>query len=149
MPRDIPCEITESNLFSEVAALLDVEHLADVDESDAPWPLRGVLFGPCRRPMVCVPVQLEAGGPVKNVICVVDPNEPVTRLSRAALSRFLPGAPPAAARARLNGVACVPWRIEPGRPDVTVLGADFLAAARAILCLDYVTQTVTIEAVDR
>lgn len=142
-------DLHEAVLYNQAAALLGVQYLGDAADGFGAWPAHGIVFGPFKRNLLSLPTQLGSTGPVKNVIFLVDPDEPTTQLSAAAFASLLGTArvPPAAAHARINGCPCQVRLRSPAcsRPDVSVLGSDFMSSVGVQLLVDYKEQTVTLQ----
>ena len=137
-------DLTESNLVNEASELLGVTHLSDA-QGPVPFPVTGMLYGPCRRPLVCLPTALK-GGTYKNIIYMVHSGAPVTELSSRAFEVLGSEVTPAAAYAMVNGqrlpvLLCTPTGDHPGIP---VLGADSMSKMGLELRIDYVEDTVTL-----
>eukprot|EP00798_Chlamydomonas_sp_ICE-L_P020469 gene20469-27258_t len=140
-------DLKEINLWEEASGLLEVEYLSTAVPVvvGGEWPVHGVLYGPCKRPLVCLPTQLRPNLPCINVFYLVDTGAPTCELSPAAFSALGADAgPPRATRATINGVHChVHLCAQDGNhPDIPVLGADFLTMMGAVL-------TVTLQAQHR
>jgi len=141
--RDEPAGTTPPSELAEASALLDAEHLSDAAGGPATWPVSGILYGPCKRPLVCLPTALGAGA-FKNVIYLVDPGAPTTELSPHVFGALGAGAAPAAALANING-ARSHARLNT-QDDTPVLGADYMSNLHLTLHLDYKSNTVTLDA---
>ena len=124
-------DLKELNLYGEASGLLEVEYLSKADPfvEGGVWPVDGVLWGPCKRPLLCLPTQLRKSMPCKNVFYLVDTGAPMSELSPTAFSALGSEAvPPRATRGVINGVSChVQLCAQDGNhPDIPVLGADYL-----------------------
>ena len=139
-------DLTEATLLHEASDLLGVRHLSDA-AGPVQYPVTGVLYGPCRRPLVCLPTALGAHT-YKNIIYLVSTGAPLTELSPHAFE-VLGGAAeaaPSAAHASINGqrhqvLLCAPNGNHTGVP---VLGADGMAALGLKLHINYKAATVTL-----
>lgn len=148
-----PYDVEESDILNECSALLSVRHCSHAAGPVA-WPTTGVLYGPYKRPVVCLPVALDSGS-FKNVVFLVDTGAAVTELTFHAYASLclLPladaGVPPAA-RANINGRR-VNLHVRPAaaavgsRLDIPVLGADALAALGVELRINYASGVVTLQ----
>lgn len=140
-------DLKEPQLRREVSALLGKTYLGDATQAVVPWAsLLGILYGPCFRPMICLPTAV-GDLPAKNVIFLVDTGAPITELSPAAFEALGFGdTTPAAAHVSINGQRAKAQLCDPrgNHPDIPVLGADFLARVRARLTVDYDMHTVAL-----
>eukprot|EP00798_Chlamydomonas_sp_ICE-L_P001287 gene1287-32636_t len=137
------------NLQEEASGLLEVEYLSTAVpvEVGGEWPVHGVLYGPCKRPLVCLPTQLRNNSPCVKVFYLLDTGANVCELGPTAFSALGAGAvPPRATLATVNGVHChVNLCAQDGNhPDIPVLGADFLTMMSAVLTVDYKLSTVSL-----
>eukprot|EP00798_Chlamydomonas_sp_ICE-L_P003644 gene3644-13723_t len=142
-------DLKEINLREEASGLLEVEYLSKSVPLvvGGEWPVHGVLYGPCKRPLVCLPTQLRWNSPCINVFYLVDTGAPSCELSPAAFSALSADTvPPRATRATINGVHChVHLCARDGNhPDIPVLGADFLTMMCAVLTVNYKLSTVSL-----
>lgn len=140
-------DLSEGNLLCEASEYLNVRHLSDADRL-RPWPLTGSLYGPCKRPLVCLPTAIGGRG-FKSIIFLVDTGAPITELSPRAIEALLGGAAqaiPASTTANLNGHLHQIYLCAPAgnHPDIPVLGGDAMAALGLELRINYVTSKVTL-----
>ena len=124
-----------------------MKHLSDA-AGPVPWPLRGWLYGPCKRPLVALPTAIGKHS-FKNVIFLVDTGAPITELSPHAFEALLGGVAesiPTSTAAKLNGQRHQVYLCAPAgnHPDIPVLGADAMAALGLELRVNYVTGAVTL-----
>jgi hypothetical protein len=142
-------DLVEVNMLEEASDMLEVQHLSTAAQpvTDGVWPVQGVLYGPCQRPLVCLPTQLRAGMPCKSIVFMVDTCAPFSELSPAAFSALGSGTvPPRATRGIVNGVHCkLQLCAQNGNhPDIPVLGADYLTVMGGLLTINYKLNTVSI-----
>ena len=145
-------DLREANLLEEASDLLGVKHLSPAAPpvAEGMWPVQGVLYGPCQRPLVCLPTQLRPDTPCKNIIFLVDTGAPCSELSPAAFSALLGSdaePPPRATRGIVNGVHHCELRLcaqDGNHPDIPVIGTDYLSLMGGLLTIDYRLHTVTI-----
>eukprot|EP00798_Chlamydomonas_sp_ICE-L_P002315 gene2315-8605_t len=142
-------DLKELNLYQQASGLLDVKYLSATPavEEGGVWPVEGVLWGPCKRPLVCLPTQLRASMPCVNVIYLVDTGAPMCELSPTAFSALGSDVvPPQATRGFINGVRChVQLCAQDGNhPDIPVLGADYLTSIGAVVSVDYRQGTISL-----
>lgn len=139
-------DLKEANLKLELSDLLEVQYLSTATEDGICWPLRGLLFGPCKRPIVCVPTRLRNKA-LKNVFYLVDTGAPKTELSPHAFLELGSESTPGAAHAVINGFNCQVRLCDPtgNHPDIPVLGADYMFTAGIILTINYKDQTFTLD----
>jgi hypothetical protein len=140
-------DLTEATLQTVLSALLEVDYLTTAHQ-DGCWPATGVLYGPCKRPVVCLPTRL-GDRQLKNVFYLVDTGAPETELSARAFVELGADTPPSAARVVINGCHSFARRCSPdgNHPDIPVLGADFMNQQGLVLTVDYVAQIVSLEPV--
>jgi hypothetical protein len=138
-------DLKEANLIRELSAFLEVEYLSAAKQ-DSIWPVEGVLYGPCKRPIVCLPTKLR-NKPPKNIFYLVDTGAPITELSPRAFMELGSESTPAGARAFINGSKCLVQLCDPtgNHPDIPLLGADYMTQEGIILTVNYKTQTVTLD----
>lgn len=146
-PYDIMQDIDEIKLREEISDLLEVEYLTAATQAVV-VPVYGVLYGPCRHPIVCLPTQMHNSTSCVNIFYMVDTGSHDCVLSPVAFSAL--GAsttteaerPPCAKRMIINGVHCnVRLCAEGGIPK---LGTDFLTLIGATVIVDYRLSTVSI-----
>jgi hypothetical protein len=142
-------DLTEDNLFREAFDLLGVKHLSNADGT-VPWPVKGILYGPCLRPLIALPTAI-GNRTHKNVVYLVDTGAPITELSPKTFEALC--APeslsiPSAAYASINGTRQQVFLCDPSgnHADLPVLGADTMRAQHMKLCIDYEAGTVTLSA---
>jgi len=138
-------DLKEANLSRELSAFLEVEYLSAASQ-DTSWPVSGVLYGPCKRPIVCMPTKIRDKTPV-NIFYLVDTSSPITKLSPRAFLELGSESTPVGAQAMINDVKCFVQLCDPAGsyPDIPVLGADYMSHEGILLTIDYNTQTVTLE----
>eukprot|EP00955_Chlamydomonas_euryale_P041876 352149-Chlamydomonas_euryale.AAC.15 len=137
-------DLTEDDLQSQLSDLLEVKYLEVAHEPTA-WPVRGVLFGPCKRPVVCLPTKLRRT--LINVFYLVDTGAHTTELSPSAFSALGSESIPSAAYAVINGFKnqvrlCSPTG---NHPEIPMLGADFMTEAGIVLTVNYKDKTCSLD----
>jgi hypothetical protein len=138
-------DLTHANLVFEASDLLGIKHLSDASGT-VQFPVSGILYGPCNRPLLCLPTAI-GSRPLKNIIYLVDTGSPITELSPQAFMAL--GATqhvPSAAYAHINGVRHQVTLCEPrgNHPDIPVLGADAMVALGLELRINYRTKEVAL-----
>ncbi|GIL92452.1 hypothetical protein Vretimale_6436 [Volvox reticuliferus] len=146
-PYDIT-SLKEANLYAEVSDLLGKRYLSEADNIGVQQEVEGILWGPARRPLVCLPVQLHSGKPI-NVFLLVDTVAPVTQLSPSVFNALGSDSIPSAAIVNLAGfrhthVLLCDQGEHSNHKDIPILGADFLTENRCLLEVDYLLKTVRI-----
>lgn len=133
---------SEVELLSNASALLDVQHLSEA-AGPVTWPVRGILYGPCKRPLVCLPTALgTTTSTFRNIIYLVDSCAPTTELDPYAFGAFGDEAVTFAAHANINGMRC---HVRRGARDIPVLGADYMSHCNLSVLVDYKANTVTLD----
>lgn len=138
-------DLTHANLISEASDLLGIKHLSDA-QGTVQFPVPGILYGPCSRPLVCLPTAI-GSRPPKNIIYLVGTGAPITDLSpHAFVALGATEAVPSAAFATINGVRHQVKLCEPrgNHPDIPVLGADAMTALGLELRINYGTREVAL-----
>lgn len=135
-------KVTETTLklLSEASALLDVKYLEDAS-GPVEWPVHGILYGPYKYPLICLPTASSVDGAFRNIIYLVNPCAIKTELEPIAFcSLFDEKAMSFAAHADINGTQC---HVHNGKLGISVLGADYMSHCKLTLLIDYATNTVT------
>jgi len=141
-------DLSEYQLLTEVSDVLGTKHFSHA-AGHVPWPVEGVLFGPCKRPLICLPTQLGKGVWV-SIMYLLDTGAPITELSPHAFEALGAECTPTAAIVSINGQRAEARLCVQGpsgnHADIPVLGADFMASVRASVQLDYGAGTFTFKA---
>ncbi|GIL51120.1 hypothetical protein Vafri_7210 [Volvox africanus] len=146
--QGLPNDLTEANLYAAVSDMLEKRYLSEADNISVQEEVKGILWGPGYRPLICLPVQLRAGKAI-NVFLLVDTGAPVTELSPSVFTALGCDNIPMAASVNLAGFSPTHVRLcdqgEHGNHrDISILGADFLARNKCVLEVNYPLMTVTI-----
>ncbi|GFR46439.1 hypothetical protein Agub_g8013 [Astrephomene gubernaculifera] len=141
-------DLKETNLYAKVSDILGIKYLSEADSIDVQQEVEGILWGPARRPLVCLPVQLCKGKAV-NVFLLVDTSAPVTELSPSVFTALGCDTIPKAAIVNLGGFSRTRVRLcdqgeHSNHRDIPILGADFLADNKCLLEVNYPLKTVKI-----
>lgn len=141
-------DLSEHQLLTEVSDVLGTKHFSHA-AGHVPWPVEGVLFGPCKRPLICLPTKLGKGAWV-SIVYLLDTGAPITELSPHAFEALGAESTPTAAIVSINGQRAEARLCVQGpsgnHADIPVLGADFMASVRASVQLDYGAGTFSFKA---
>ncbi|PNH01902.1 hypothetical protein TSOC_012170 [Tetrabaena socialis] len=132
----------ERNFFAEVSALLEVRYLSD-SNGEVEWPVKGILWGPASRPLICLPMRGRWRDKAVNVFFLVTTGAPRTEVSASVFTALGCEVIPAAATVDLGGVSGT--KVQLCDQDISVLGTDFLSRNSCTLKVDYSEQTVTLQ----
>lgn len=137
--------MSEQDLMDEASAELGCKHLAPA-AGLAPWPVKGYLYGPFSRPLVCLPCFYKDNRPI-NVVFLVDTGAPTTEISPHAAEAmgFRGDLVGQGLKIHINGALRRVKVCEPNgnHPDIPILGADTMREMGLKMCVDY-DYTVTL-----
>ena len=132
-------DVKEQDLYDEIAKMLQVEYLQPQEEGNRERSdITGILFGPNCRPVLNLVVETTRFRKAVNIIFIVDTGSPSLFISENAMRALgFNDFSQQVFQVKIGGHVYEANQSHSHFADVNLIGASFLARARALLLVDY------------